>query len=76
MGHVKCDHIKWLIKLTSDNIRWLSLHIVTLYTTHSVYLYSEGVIFAQKETNMNFSLFDRGVAFSMQFELADFFDFY
>jgi hypothetical protein len=25
MGGVKCDHIKRLITLTSDNIKWLSL---------------------------------------------------
>ncbi len=23
----KCDHIRWLISLTSDNIKWLSLYL-------------------------------------------------
>ena len=26
-GISKCDHIKWLITLTSDNINWLSLYL-------------------------------------------------
>ena len=30
MGRFKCDHIKQLITLASDNIKWLSLYIHVL----------------------------------------------
>ncbi len=26
-GISKCDHIKWLITLTSNNIKWLSMYL-------------------------------------------------
>ncbi len=41
MGRVKCDHIKRLITLTSDNIRRLSLYILLFYTIASRFRMSQ-----------------------------------